>query len=162
MYLWTTLLRTLNSCFELLSQLTLTDKNENSSAWVLHPYFIILFSFITLDEEEITVSLYLHQNDSVLNVKESNFVWQGKIKILQNVRNESLECLLTLQRVKHTRDLLVTFALDLRQSGYIVFGHEVYFCGNNFSFVLSKAVVRRRIVQSSSCNWWPYLQFCME
>ena len=63
----------------------------------LHPYFIILFYFLISDEEEITVSLYLHQNDSILSVKKSNFVWQGKIKSSETWK--FLECFLTSQKV---------------------------------------------------------------
>ena len=66
----------------------------------LPSYFVTLFYFLISDGDEITVSLYLHQNDSILSVNESNFVWQGKIKSLQNLK--VLECFLTLQRVKDT------------------------------------------------------------
>ena len=38
--------------------------------------------FMTSDGEENTVSLYLHQNDSIIDVKESTFVWQGKMMIM--------------------------------------------------------------------------------
>ena len=48
----------------------------------MHLSFVINFEFFTLDGEEITVSLYLYQNSSIINVKESNFVWQGKITIV--------------------------------------------------------------------------------
>ena len=43
----------------------------------------------------------------------------------------------TSEKVNHTPDLLVMFSLvSAGQSGCIVFGHEVYLCGNTFSFVL--------------------------
>lgn len=54
----------------------ISQKLMKTNSPLLHDF---RFEFFTLDGEEITVSLYLHQNDSIFNVKESNFVWQGKI-----------------------------------------------------------------------------------
>ena len=40
---------------------------------------IIVCYFITLEGNDNSVLLYLAQNDSVIDIKGSQFVWQGKI-----------------------------------------------------------------------------------
>lgn len=83
----------------------------------LHLYFITRFYFLTSDEEEITMSFYLHQNDSILNLKESSFVWQGKINSLQNLK--ILTILSHSLKSQPYFESASNVQLDLRQSGCI-------------------------------------------
>ena len=46
----------------------------------LGDHSIALIFITTLDGEEATVLLYLSQNDSVFDIKGSQFAWQGKIR----------------------------------------------------------------------------------
>jgi len=82
---------------------------RTSSATLLYISILFLSYFIISDAEEITVALYLLQNDSILNVKD--FVWQGNIKIL--LTQKFLEGF-SLLRVYHIRVLQRRSGLDFR------------------------------------------------